>query len=230
MNDQREAIAHLRDAFKKRDLTLYLGAGVSVANGLPNWDKLVTAMYFKAISTHLGNFGPAPQYLFAIAKWHLDRTDEPLEITARKIYLHYKNRSDFLADLRKTLYAGFGDNPTLDRDAIRSANSTLDAVARLCEAGLDAEDHGVRSVITYNFDSLLEVALSDRPVQPVFDARQQLERGKLPIYHVHGFITPDPGKGSEEIIFTETNIILPLRTPIHGLTWYRLSACRARWD
>jgi hypothetical protein len=42
-------IASVRTAYKKGDLTLYLGAGVSKGNGLPTWSELVLAMYFTAM-------------------------------------------------------------------------------------------------------------------------------------------------------------------------------------
>ncbi|QXD14525.1 SIR2 family protein [Rhodocaloribacter litoris] len=202
-----DALDRLRAAFRANDLTLYLGAGVSVASGLPTWERLVLAMYFTAISrVHLPGWRPFPNYLFAIAEWQLAHREEPLEITARKIRLHYDNQDDFLADLRATLYAGFGDDPAylaLDPRELRSGNTTLDAVARLCEAGLAAGAGGVRAVVTYNYDCLLEVALNGRDVQPLWRPAP-LRPGTLPIYHVHGYVPPS-GEGStaSQIVFTE---------------------------
>jgi hypothetical protein len=211
----RKALDRLRQAHSAQNLVLYLGAGVSVANNIPTWEKLVSAMYFAAIPTDaMGVWRPYPNYLFAIAEWHLSRSSEPLEITARKISKHHSSPESFLKSLRKTLYAAFA-NPYIDDSfqdgmeyyqplqpqALREANKTLDSVAKLCE-----NNNGVRSVITYNYDELLEVALREsRDFQSIYGS-QPLESDRLPIYHVHGYVPIDPaveGSTAEEIVFTE---------------------------
>ena len=45
-----EIISFCRNNFKRRNITLYLGAGVSIDNNIPSWDKLILAMYFSTIS------------------------------------------------------------------------------------------------------------------------------------------------------------------------------------
>ncbi len=99
-----DSINKLRQAYKNRNLTLYLGAGVSIGSGLPSWDALVLAMYFKVMDQQrLGNWRPFPNYLLAIAEWQLQHLREPLEITARKIRSHFShNQQDFLNVLRET--------------------------------------------------------------------------------------------------------------------------------
>ncbi len=83
------------------------------------------------------------------------------------------------------------------------ANPTLEAVAKLC--ALDATGvGGVAAVVTYNYDNLLEMAIVDRPHQPIWDS-QELSGGSLPIYHVHGYVPIHDGQQScyEDIVFTE---------------------------
>ena len=209
MPSRKQTVDALRDAFQQRNLTLYLGAGVSVANGLPTWEKLVLAMYFSAISHEkMGGWRPFPNYLFAIAEWHLARSDEPLEITARKIRQYYTDPGDFLHSLRETLYVGLSsfdqpDKVELIVSELRGANATLDAVARLCEAGF-AAGAGVKSVVTYNYDNLLETVLHQQPVQPIWSAVTPAE-DVVPVYHVHGYVPPEAQEGSQphQIIFTE---------------------------
>ncbi|MBX9823065.1 MAG: hypothetical protein K2Y19_20865 [Afipia birgiae] len=48
--DRVASIKALRTAFDQQRLTLFLGAGVSVANGSPTWEKLVLSLYFSTIS------------------------------------------------------------------------------------------------------------------------------------------------------------------------------------
>src|SRR5438552_1069139 len=105
MLTKNQHVGQLRKAFRAGNLTLYVGAGLSVGNGLPSWDKLVLAMYFSAIKRDdiVEAIRPFPNYLFAIAEWHLERRREPLDITARKIRNLYTDESLFLEKLHQTL-------------------------------------------------------------------------------------------------------------------------------
>lgn len=205
----KDALGTLRKAFREGNLSLYLGAGVSVGNGLPTWDRLVLAMYFSALNAQsVSGPRPFPNYLFAIAEWHLNRGHEPLDITARRLRKYYNSPDELLARLRKTLYGGFtfdGNDrfQPMQRDRLRSANPTLDAVATLCEKSVPGKK-GVQAVITENYDSLLEIALGKYPFQPIWNS-SPVNPGKLPIYHVHGYVPVEENQGStaDEIIFTE---------------------------
>lgn len=87
-----DSLAILKKAFNEKNLTLYLGAGVSIGSNLPSWEKLVLAMYFAKISEQeMQGWRPYPNYLLAIAEWHLRDCAEPLEITARKLLKYYGN-------------------------------------------------------------------------------------------------------------------------------------------
>ena len=208
MNRADGSMDSLRKAYQSGNLSLYLGAGVSVGSGLPTWDKLVLAMYFSALSKHsLHPWQLYPSYLFATAEWHLERSNEPLEITARKLRRYYKDDDDFMLHLWETLYAGFLDgfstgNTAIAPLAICSGNPTLGAITQLCRGSVSGQQ-GIRSVITYNYDSLLEIALADHPFQAICKS-MPLARGKLPIYHVHGYVPLNVTELTEQdIVFTE---------------------------
>lgn len=209
MMTRTEAVAALNAAFDKKNLTLYLGAGVSVSNGLPTWNQLILAMYFAAISEErMHGWRPFSNYLYAIAEYQLERSQEPLEIMARKIRKYYPDHQEFLDNLKRTLYQGFMDDGGnyfhhIYRDQLLDANPTLKAVQQLCLAG--GNEQGVRSVITYNYDNLLEIVLPDLPHQPIYRATDRHQNG-LPIFHVHGYVPMgDDASGSpgEDIVFTE---------------------------
>jgi hypothetical protein len=208
VNGTDESIDSLRKAYQNGNLSLYLGAGVSAGSGLPTWDKLVLAMYFSALSIHsLHPWQLHPSYLFATAEWHLERSNEPLEITARKLRRYYKDDDDFMLHLWETLYAGFLDgvnsgDVTIAPSAICRGNPTLAGITQLCRGSVNGKQ-GVRTVITYNYDSLLEIALADHPFQAVCKS-VPLGRGKLPIYHVHGYVPLNVTELTEQnIVFTE---------------------------
>ncbi len=199
----------LRRAYRRKNLTLYLGAGVSMGSGLPSWEALVVAMYFKVFDEQqLGPWRPFPNYLLAIAEWQRAHLQEPLDISARKIRSHYQEQKGaFRHSLWTTLYEGFqpsGDeqfrppNPT----ALRQANTTLNAITQACRGRGNSR---IKSIVTYNYDSLLESALEDAPHKAIYRANDRAARSQVPIYHVHGYVPLDEtdGSSSDNIVFTE---------------------------
>jgi hypothetical protein len=205
----------LRKAYKSGKLTMYLGAGVSVGSGLPSWEKLVLAMYFSGIkeTSFDRRLNPFPNYLFAIAEWNLGRRAEPLDITARKVRNLYEDKSLFLEDLRHTLYAGFkfpGDQTIQEPQfqSLMKTNKTLGSVIKICKPS--HRRGGVSAIVTYNYDDLLEFSLkhSGVPLQSIWSAEQKINHGRLPIYHVHGYIPMIEQMPDEEIIFTEEQYYL----------------------
>lgn len=215
MADKYEA---LRRAYRDQNLTLYLGAGVSIGSQLPSWEKLVLAMYVNKISElNMGGWRPYSNYLYAISEWQFKNSEEPLEITARKLRKYYEkgNKNSFLADLHAVLYGSLlqdeQPSPAANGGFLRQNNATLDSVARLCEA----HARGVRAVVTYNYDSLLEIALDKFRHQSVF-AQTVLGERSLPIYHVHGYVPLHrnvKGSKGDDIIFTEDQYHLVAENP-----------------
>lgn len=204
----------LREAFKKGNLTFYLGAGVSASNGLPSWEELVQALYFTTLGdeSYIYNLRPYPNYLFALAEWVLEQKNEPLDIIIRKIKQWYEGK-DFIGMLSNTLYAGFG-REMIGNDIyglpeeILNTNQTLAAIINCCVKSVPGNT-GLKSIITYNYDNLLELGLENFPYEkenflPIFKGNQQLQAGKIPIYHVHGYIPfQNDDVNYDEIIFSE---------------------------
>lgn len=204
----------LQQAFKAGNLTLYLGAGVSIDSGIPSWEELVQALYFTTLNDEdfIYELKPYPNYLFALAEWVFKQKKEPLEITTRKIKQWYEGK-DFLGMLADTLYAGlaretFGPNSQGLPEHIMSQNRTLASIIN-CAVKSKPGDSGLRSIITYNLDNLLELALEFFPsgksnFQTIYKHDQQLSPQKIPIYHVHGYIPYESQSiHYEEIIFSE---------------------------
>jgi hypothetical protein len=216
-----EHIDVLRKAYSRNDLVLYLGAGVSIPNGLPSWDKLVLSMYFSSNKQifNEGNIRPFPNYLFAISEWMMKEKNEPLDILVRKLKRNV-GEDEFMQLLTETLYAGFKtEDPYLygaasaapyqcDSELVLEANATLKSITELCRE----KDKGVKTIITYNYDNLLELGLQKvlgdgNYFVPIYQKGNQLKEEERPIYHVHGYIPiPDSGlppSGYNEIILSE---------------------------
>lgn len=203
----RQARDELQRAYSSGRLTLYLGAGVSVGSGLPTWQRLILAMYLDLLSQN--DTSAYANYLHAVAEWMLDKSPDPLEVTAQKIRTHHgPNDREFLEHLRRQLYAPFfhqGRYHVPSRKDLRKGNATLRAVAQLVERSAPTRSRGIEAVITYNYDNLLELALrAGASYEAVYGADRERPRS-LPIYHVHGYV-PILGTSSHtshSILFTE---------------------------
>ena len=204
----------LQEAFNEGVLALYLGAGISKPNGLPSWEELVQALYFSTLGeeSYIHDLKPYPNYLFALAEWVLKQKNEPLDIIIRKIKQWYEGR-DFMNMMSNTLYAGLGREnfgqaiDGLPRE-ILNQNSTLKAIIDCCIQSVPGTK-GLRSIITYNYDNLLEIGLENYPskkdsFQAIYKGNQRLKPNKIPIYHVHGYIPyQDNTVNYDDIIFSE---------------------------
>lgn len=204
----------LKEAYSRGNLTFYLGAGVSKPNGLPSWEELVQALYFTTLQdeSYINQLRPFPNYLFALAEWVLKQKNEPLDIIIRKIKQWYEGK-DFMSMLSNTLYASFGrENFGINihglPEAILNKNKTLNAIIDCCIHS-DPGVKGLRSIVTYNYDNLLELGLEKFPEKkdnflPIYKVHQPLLPNKIPIYHVHGYIPYQKNDTIyDEILFSE---------------------------
>ncbi|WP_372370088.1 SIR2 family protein [Candidatus Uabimicrobium sp. HlEnr_7] len=226
-------VQQLQQAYRHKNITLYLGAGTSIPNGLPSWDKLVLAMYFSVIGEQkMKGWRPLPNYLFAIAEWYLSQHNEPLEITVRKLQKYFPQDSEgqrkFLDTMYKTLYSGLLDESglpaeNLNRDSLRGGNPTLDAIAYLCEKSTSSR--GIQSVVTYNYDDFLEISLEGTATESIYTSTIPSLQ-KLSIYHVHGFIPIRqqlPRSSVDQLVFTETQYNKVAGDPNHWSNKVQLS-------
>lgn len=202
------SLQRLREAFAQGQLTLYLGAGASVASGIPSWDRLVTQLYVNGIARRLGRFLSVPALIPSVGKWAFAQQVVPLEVAARKLRGYYRDDSDLLLLTQAMLYGltGYVGRNRLRPAEIRrflAGNTTLRAVSRLCRETLPGK-RGVKAVITYNYDDFLEKSLGRCPYQSIWGPIP-VKRRKLPIFHVHGYIPAGSEHGSrlDEIVLTE---------------------------
>ena len=84
-NKRNAHVSALRRALGRGHLSLFLGSGVSAKNGLPSWENLVLGMFYDAIPPQdLRGWRPYPNYLFAIAEWHLSKARDPSTLSLVK--------------------------------------------------------------------------------------------------------------------------------------------------
>jgi hypothetical protein len=222
------ALRQLRRAFLDARVTLFLGAGCSVGSGVPPWERLVVQLYINGIVRRLGRYQRVPGLVASVGHWAFGRQAVPLEVAARGLKSYYLSDNDFVQMMRIMLYGLTGlqqwsrPRPAAIRKILRK-NSTLRAVAQLCRRSV-AGKRGVHSVITYNYDDLLEWLLVGR-CQPVWRATSLRPR-QLPIYHVHGFVPLQDGEGSrlDEIVLSEDQYNRAAQDPY---TWNNLVQMQA---
>jgi len=230
----------LAQDIKERPVTLYLGAGVSIGSGLPTWEELVILMYYRKLGGQQGSSTLTqayPDFLYAIAEWHLRRSKQPLDILARHVKLmHGGDGNAFMNSMRDALYAGVKGGFSratfqIDTPKVVAANETLAALVDI----IDADVRGARclkAVVSYNYDDLLERALKLRSptafdaTMPVWKVPSTVPLGKIPIYHVHGFVpavVDELGSNPDEIVFTEEQYHAAASNPYH---WTSLTQIR----
>lgn len=209
-------LSSLRRAYQSQRLTLYLGAGVSMGSGVPSWNALVHALYFAAVDAEQieREWRWYPNYLFAASEWLLQHRPEAPDILASRIRSHYRNNPDeLLRLLRKWIYTAFSDRNTgaISRPTpqdLLHRNATMASVVNLCQRG-EPGKRGVRSLITYNYDNLVEIALGSTPHVPIWRSDQKQLIGKIPIFHVHGYLPMDEeGSTLDDLVFTEDQYYL----------------------
>jgi hypothetical protein len=195
----------LRGAYQQGKLNLYLGAGVSAGSGLPNWKQLVVSMYFRYMKIEQWqSIKPYPNYLYAIGEWYLNKTGESLDVIIRKLKSNLDER-EFLKILYNCLYNQLDETRFQNPFNSFHSNRLLVEITEL----IAKKGRKINSVITYNFDDLLEQSLKAKRINyaPVFNVNTLPKNDSLPVYHPHGFMpfaNKDPDENSTgKIILSE---------------------------
>lgn len=167
-------LKNLKGNFKEENLVLVLGAGISLDYKIPTWDELLRRLLARALQDTNENqqvvatlfnqvFGPNALIAARYLKLHFESANTPLE-----------------KEIQKVLYQ-FYDS---------TESQTLKAIKKLCISAGKAP--GLDSVITYNYDDILEQTLQNADVgikfKVIYKTGQHAKKDELPIYHVHGYL------------------------------------------
>jgi hypothetical protein len=188
------ATTMLADHLQKGTLVLFLGAGVSVGLGLPNWVDFVNSIRTKA---------GLPQISPTI-------NADQLQIAADEVRAVVQNINDYHLLLRDALYVNIAN---LSSDVL--ANKLLISIGALL---MGSKRGSVQRVVTLNYDSMIEWYLSLYGfVVRVVDKLPDLEGGEdVRVYHVHGFLPHSNMRGyqnSDEIILGFESVNKRIGTP-----------------
>lgn len=160
--------------------TFVLGAGVSRGANIPDWKTLLTNL----IPTKNTVWG-ADDY-DAIIK-QLNYSDiRVARYIKSAFYQNDSNDKKFVDKVRNVLYSNICRESPL--------------IKTICDIICDCNKR-VQSVITYNYDDLIEEELKKRDFEhySVFRKNRSNDYYKFPIYHVHGFV-PEKGNASRIVL------------------------------
>ena len=198
----------LKIAWRQKHLVLFIGAGVSIPYGIPSWKDLVLELLFEQ-AAHTRRLGSLwPHYRRALASWMTDYFEYNPLVLARMVERDTRRRSGkgkkrkapdgelvFLEELRTQIYAHC--KPP------RGKRTALQAIADLIKRSRG----NVRSVVSFNFDGLLEEELAARrvPTISISDGVRQ-HSSAFRIVHPHGFVPREGEIVRGRLVFTEDDL------------------------
>lgn len=177
---RNERIEKAKNDLTRYDCVLFLGAGVSVSANLPKWDDMLRDL--------LGDTGVINSIDFdGLSK----ESGYSYLVIARYIQkLHKMDNASMVEAVRNLLYS-------------KNKAQSSELIRVICK--IIGKQMNIRSVITYNYDTLIEENLNDAGV-PNFSVYKstQCDYKSLPIYHVHGVIHRDNARVQrDEIVLSE---------------------------
>lgn len=201
--NESSLIQHLAEQLIRGRLTIFLGAGISLEFGLPNWEGLV-----KGLCDQVG-------HTFS-SKINLTTT-----ISAIKEDHFNGNEKAYIAAIGRVLYK----NATMDFKDL-SSSATFRALGSLVMASARG---GVSTVVTLNYDDALELYLEGFGfvVDSVAQGVHWASRADVTVLHPHGLIpypTRSARKATESIVLD--NLSFSTIVGDSTLPWYqRIITC-----
>ncbi|GAA0749705.1 SIR2 family protein [Clostridium sartagoforme] len=183
---RKERINEIKNIYKKDELVLFLGAGISKDAGIGDWNDLMSDLLILMIMKELEQKNikiTSQEADFIIKQIKEVNNKSPLLQSA---FIKATLGDSFEESLANLLYKNIsGDNGN---------SKLLDSISKLClkrKGGV-----GVKAIVTYNFDDLLEDNFDKYNIQyhSLYSELDYTTSDKLGIYHVHGFLPRHPSQ------------------------------------
>lgn len=203
--ERERIIENLKESYIKGQFSLFLGAGVSSSAGMPDWNTLLNSLFVTYLTQEFDNDGEISDTDIAQLVSRLNAVDEPSALMAAR-YLRKglvkssTEAKEFTNAITKNLYKLRNSNFDINSRLIKS-------IASMCMPRRTGAK--VRSVITYNFDDLIERQLLANNIlhRCVYTENETYDPDELPVYHVHGFLPEDrkkyDGLDNSTLVFSE---------------------------
>ena len=188
--ERKEKIEILKSFFKKGQFSFFLGAGVSSSAGMPDWNTLINSLF----ATYLTNEFKVEDNISEIDLMEivnrLNKVDGQSALMSARYLRKGLDRNtseskEFIQAITKNLYGLRNEQKKLDSNLIK-------AIVEMCMPRRTGAK--IKSVVTYNFDDLIERQLKSQSIQyySIFSDTDILDPDELPIFHVHGFLPQNP--------------------------------------
>lgn len=177
---RKKYIERLKSQYKKDNIVLFVGAGVSYDANIPTWDSLISELYVSLIDKQLKihkieiNDDDKEKIKNSVIK---QNGNSPLIQTS---FLKNNFKENFNESVREILYK-----------SVVETSGLLEEIGQLCIP--NRGKLGIRAIINYNFDDLIERNLKRLRVkhQSIYAEAMHPDLDALGVYHVHGFLPQD---------------------------------------
>lgn len=216
-NEREKYLKQAKSAFRKQDMVLFLGAGISIDGGIPLWGTLIKTLHVYMLNRLTKDKGLSFEQQEMIKELAANNEMESPLMQMRYIKAAFSNE-EYYKLVHSALY---GQNVNLETEL-------LNTIARICTP--QRAYCGIKSIITYNFDDLLERKFAQKDIQyHVISSEEERQLvDKLNVYHVHGYLPSDFSDISDEpnLIFSEEDYHRVYRDSYSWSNLAQLSALR----
>lgn len=216
-NEREKYLKQAKSAFRKQDMVLFLGAGISIDGGIPLWETLIKTLHVYMLNRLTKDKGLSFEQQEMIKELAANNEMESPLMQMRYIKAAFSNE-EYYKLVHSALY---GQNVNLETEL-------LNTIARICTP--QRAYCGIKSIITYNFDDLLERKFAQKDIQyHVISSEEERQLvDKLNVYHVHGYLPSDFSDISDEpnLIFSEEDYHRVYRDSYSWSNLAQLSALR----
>lgn len=205
-NELEEKIVLLKEALIDNQLTLVCGAGISKDSSIPDWNELLVNILNEAFFNENLDI---PESKIS-AEDLISLMPQSNLILGKYLRLVLKN--DFEKVVQKHLYAYYNQNRDFESSIIVQGHEIINyaletnmmkAIVELARP--KRRGKRLESIITFNFDDLIECVLSKHNIEycPIWKEGQIYGVDALPIFHVHGFLPNQKEIDSPNLVFSE---------------------------
>ncbi|KZB70229.1 MULTISPECIES: SIR2 family protein [Thalassospira] len=204
-SERDEILSNLKSRYEKGQFSLFLGAGVSSSAGMPDWNTLLNSLFVSYLTKEFNNDGAIGDQDIGDLVSRLNNINEPSALMAARYLRKGLSKregeaKDFIEAVTRNLYKlRAGDVPT--------ASALIKSISSMCQPRRTGAK--VKSVVTYNFDDLLERQLEGDNIlhRSIYTDTESYDPDELPVYHVHGFLPENrkdyQGLENSTLVFSE---------------------------